>query len=65
MVVHEHHKALNRRVPPSPSLSASLVVSHLAVVDLPSDFDHLIGAGKAVLVTVAHARAADQDRHPL
>ena len=64
-VVHEHHKALNRRVPPRPSLSSSLVVSHLAVVDAPGDRNHLISAGKAVLVTVAHARAADQDRHLL
>jgi hypothetical protein len=65
MVVQEHHKALNRRVPPSPSLRSSLVVSHLAVVDPPGDFNYLISAGIAVLVTVAYARAADQDRHPL
>ena len=59
------NKALNRRVPPSPSLSSSLVVRHLAVVDAPGDCDHLISAGKAVFVTVARPRAADQDRHPL
>jgi hypothetical protein len=52
----KHHKALNRRVPPRPSLRSSLVVSHLAVVDPPGDCNHLISAGKAVLVTVACPR---------
>jgi hypothetical protein len=35
------------------------------VVDPPGDCNHLISAGIGVLVTVASARAADQDRHPL